>query len=300
MKKQIIGVALAVALAGPGLSVPALAVKNPVGSPADYRIKHVAYNDQDVVQLDAVIGIATHIIVGPEEEYVTHAFGDPQGWEFAHKENHYFVKAKAQNSDTNLVIVTNKHSYNLVLHFIGNYATRNGAGKLVKHEIASPWTLRDATLQVAFSYPREEAAAAAEQRAENRANALFNIPSGVNNLNYTMSATKRDKEIAPVNVWDDGRFTYFKFPPNVALPNIYTVSADGSEAIVNRHMLAENGSRVIVAEKIAPKFRLRLGDDVVGVYNESFNPVGIQNVTGTSTPAVHRVIKGGNNNGAQR
>ncbi|KND60584.1 Forms the bulk of type IV secretion complex that spans outer membrane and periplasm (VirB9) [Candidatus Burkholderia verschuerenii] len=293
MKKQILGVALAVALTGSGLSAPALAVENPVGSLADYRIRHVAYNDQDVVRLDAVIGIATHIIVGADEEYVTHAFGDPQGWEFAHKENHYFVKAKAQNSDTNLVIVTTKHSYNLVLHFIGNYPTRDSVGKVVKHEIGSPWTLRDATLQVAFSYPREEARAAAEQRAKDRANALFNGRGGANNLNYTMSATERDKEIAPVNVWDDGRFTYFKFPPNVDLPDIYTVSTGGSEAIVNRHMLAENGSRVIVAEKVAPKFRLRLGDDVVGVYNERFDPAGIQNVTGTSTPAVHRVIKGG-------
>lgn len=289
MKKLIIVLALGLV----GVGNAAYAVENPVGSPADYRIKHVAYNEQDVVRLDAVIGLATHIIVQPDEEYVTHAFGDPGGWEFAHKQNHYFVKAKAQNSDTNLVIVTNKHSYNFVLHFIGNVSSRDGDGKVVVREIKQPWSVRNATLQVEFSYPREEAEASAAAARKANANRLFDGRGGQNNLNYTMSAGPKDQEITPVNVWDDGRFTYFKFAPNVDLPEIYKVLSDGSETLVNRHMLNENGSRVIVAEAVFAKFRIRLGDEVVGVYNESFDPAGVPNTTGTSTPAVHRIIRGG-------
>lgn len=272
------------------LSNTAYALKSPVGSNFDYRIKHIDYNPQDVVKMDAVIGIATHIIVKTGEEYVTHAFGDPNGWSFAHKNNHYFVKAKAQNSDTNLVIVTDKHSYNFVLHFIDGNSLQKGENNQ-QQEVKTPWSLRSATLQVQFSYPIEEAQAAAESRARTEANKRFDTLGRNNNLNYTMSAAKRDRLICPINVWDDGRFTYFKFAPNVDLPNIYTITADGSEAIVNRHMLNHPGSHVIVAEKVAPKFLLRLGDAVVGVYNESFDSFGIPNESGTAIPDVRRVIK---------
>jgi type IV secretion system protein VirB9 len=279
-------VALAVCLSG-----NAIALDTPGRSTADYRIKHTNYNPDDVVRLDAVIGIATHIVVQPGETYVTHAFGDPNGWEFAHKDNHYFIKPKAENSDTNLVIVTDKRSYNFVLHFVGNYATRDADGNVVKHAIGTPWSLKNATLQLAFNYPADDAKAATEARAAASVQERFRGRTGPLNLNYTMSAKPEDQDIAPVNVWDDGRFTYFRFPGNADLPNVYTVAADGSEALVNRH-LSPDSNRTIVAEKVAAKFRLRLGDEVVGIYNEGFARGGVPNTTGTSSPTVRRVLKG--------
>lgn len=281
---------LALALAWPVL--PVFALDTPGHSAADYRIKHTNYNADDVVRLDAVIGIATHIILQPGENYVTHAFGDPQGWEFAHKDNHYFIKPKAENSDTNLVIVTDKRSYNFVLHFIGSYATKDSAGNAVKHSIGTPWTLKNATLQLAFNYPADDARKAAEVRTVASVQDRFRGHAGPLNLNYTQSSTKIDQDIVPLNVWDDGRFTYFRFAQNVSLPNLYTVGADGEETLVNRHMSPEN-NRVIVAEKVAQKFRLRLGNEVVGIYNEAYSQAGVGNATGTASPSVRRVIKGG-------
>jgi type IV secretion system protein VirB9 len=263
------------------------ALERPVSSLLDQRIKHVAYNDQNVVRIDAVIGIATHIILQPGEEYVTHAFGDANGWEFAHKEHHYFIKPKALNSDTNLSIVTNRRNYNFVLHFIGKEVRRAESGTLVTRDVRSPWTVRDATLQVEFTYPKEAA-----QSDDLKRRFEGTGTTGYSNLKYTMSATARDREIAPANVWDDARFTYFKFYPNTELPNVYTVAPDGTEALVNRHMLDREGSRVIVAEKVARKFRLRLGESVVGIYNEGFQPEGVANTSGTSTPTVRRLVRG--------
>jgi type IV secretion system protein VirB9 len=280
---------LALALAWPAPSV--FALDNPGKSTADYRIKHTNYNPDDVVRLDAVIGIATHIIVQPGENYVTHAFGDPNGWEFAHKDNHYFIKPKAENSDTNLVIVTDKRSYNFVLHFVGNYETKDAAGNVVKHSIGTPWSLKNATLQLAFNYPADDARKEAEVKAADSVQDRFRRRSGPVNLNYTQSSAAMDKDIVPLNVWDDGRFTYFRFPQNASLPNVYTVGADGEETLVNRHMSPDN-NRVIVAEKVAQKFRLRLGNEVVGVFNEAYSQSGAGNTTGTASPSVRRVIKG--------
>ncbi|CAB3802680.1 Type IV secretion system protein virB9 [Paraburkholderia ultramafica] len=280
---------LALALAWP---VPAaFGLDNPGRSAADYRIKHTNYNPDDVVRLDAVIGIATHIILQPGENYVTHAFGDPNGWEFAHKDNHYFIKPKAENSDTNLVIVTDKRSYNFVLHFIGSYTTKDAAGNTVKHPITTPWALKNATLQLAFNYPADDARKAAEAKTAASVQDRFRGRTGSLNLNYTQSSTHIDQDIVPLNVWDDGRFTYFRFAENVSLPNVYTVGSDGEETLVNRHMSPED-NRVIVAEKIAPKFRLRLGDQVVGIYDEAYSQAGPGNSTGTASPSVHRVVKG--------
>lgn len=58
-------------------------------SPYDYRIKSVVYNPVNVVKIDAIAGVATHIVVAPDETYITHAFGDSESWTFAHKMNHF-------------------------------------------------------------------------------------------------------------------------------------------------------------------------------------------------------------------
>jgi len=238
--------------------------------PSDFRIKHVAFDADNVVALDAVIGIATHIIVGPDEQYVTHAFGNPNGWDFAHVGNHDFIKAKAANSDTNLVIVTDKHSYNFILHFIGDTSTTDRDGKQTVQDIQSPWSMKAATLQVQFTYPHEIAAAKAATARKAAVERKFDRKGGYHNLNYMMSATDNDRAIAPKNVWDDGPFTNFKFGTHTERPNVYTINGDGSETLVNRHMLPSD-AHVIVAERVAPEFLLRLGDDVVGVYNGSYD-----------------------------
>lgn len=106
-------------------SSSAFAVAPKKNSPDDYRIKSVVYNARDTVQLNAVLGLQIHITVGPEEKYVTHAFGDTKAWQFTHSGNNFFVRPTADLSDTNLTIITDKHTYNILLHFIG-HAVKKG------------------------------------------------------------------------------------------------------------------------------------------------------------------------------
>lgn len=74
-------------LGGAATNVMALEVGR--NSPYDYRIKSVVYNPVNVVKIDAIAGVATHIVVAPDETYITHAFGDSESWTFAHKMNHF-------------------------------------------------------------------------------------------------------------------------------------------------------------------------------------------------------------------
>ncbi|CAM2164779.1 type IV secretion system protein VirB9 [Burkholderia latens] len=286
-------IALVLALAACGISGVAQAVVIPQSAGGDYRIKQVAYDPSEVYRIDAVIAIQTHIILSPDEHYVTHAFGDPKAWVFGHAENHYFIKPKAPNGDTNLAIVTNKRTYNFIIHYIGDYKSRED-GKVVTKDIEQPWSLRQATLQIQFLYPREAAQANADALRKADIENRFAGRGGKNNLNYSMSATPLDMAIVPVNTWDNGRFTYFKFAPGTELPNVYEVTSDGEEKLVNRSMSGEGGY-VIGVDKVRARWRLRLGNEVVGIYNDSFGPGSVTpNTTGTSTPAVTRVIKGGN------
>jgi type IV secretion system protein VirB9 len=52
-----------------------------------------------------------------------------------------------------------------------------------------------------------------------------------------------------------------------------------------------NGNFVVV-QRTARKFTLRLGDAVVGIFNEAFDRTGIETPTSTVSPAVVREIKG--------
>src|SRR3546814_2112224 len=75
-------VVLALACALPG---PVSALDLPKHSRADSRIRYANYNPADVIQLDAVIGVATHIVLEENEEYIYHVFGDSEAYAFTHK-----------------------------------------------------------------------------------------------------------------------------------------------------------------------------------------------------------------------
>jgi type IV secretion system protein VirB9 len=47
-----------------------------------------------------------------------------------------------------------------------------------------------------------------------------------------------------------------------------------------------------VIQSLSKKFVLRKGNSVACVFNESFDPIGTENKTGTTIPGVERVIKG--------
>ena len=258
------------------LSGPAFAAQTPTPSKFDARIGYVTYNPADVVTINTTAGVATHISLQEGESYVTHAFGDAEAWSFAMERNHVFIKPKADLASTNLILVTDQRTYSF---------------KLVYHASKAS----DVVYSMSFHYPDVAAKAKAVAAERGAIEAGFAAPPANARTNYTMSGAKA---IAPVNVWDDGKFTYFKFPENRDLPAVYMVDAD-QESIVNRNSVGA-GSDVVVVQKVNAKWRLRLGQQVLAVFNEDLmtgedapivtNPFA---ATGTASPNVERVLKGG-------
>ncbi|EJF85252.1 P-type conjugative transfer protein VirB9 [Candidatus Bartonella washoeensis] len=250
-------------------TMPVQALKTPSNSQYDHRIRYVTYNEADVVQIETVLGVATHIILEEGEHYITHAFGDSEAYAFAHKGRHIFIKPKAELANTNLIVVTDKRSYKFRLQFRNDRA--------------------GSTYELAFHYPDTNTQNLDENKQKLAIERGFQKAMNGYNLNYTMSG---NQDIAPVNAWDNGRITYFKFPANVDMPSIYVVDAEGNESLIPRTVVG-NSNDIIAVHKVNPKWIIRLGKRALAIFNESYDPNGIPNTTKTISSVVHRINKGG-------
>jgi type IV secretion system protein VirB9 len=291
---------ICLALSAALLSSSAFAVSPLTKSPYDFRVKTAVYNPMDVYELDAVVGLGTHVQVAPDETYVTHVFGEEGGWTFTHKDNNFFFRPMDEMSDTNLTIITNKRTYYILLHYVGGKLVRDAAGKPVldangkpkEDFIATPWSMKQATVGLIFKYPFEDMKAANKKLADRRVQEALdragdNMPV---NISYQMSDEDEMRGISPMNVWDNFRFTTFKFQPNAELPTIWMVGSDGKETVANVEVKGANHN-LIEAVGVAKMWKIRLGDKVVGVVNNGYNPGMGANTTGTSSPEVKRVLK---------
>lgn len=252
----------------------------PTGSAYDSRIKTIMYNADDVTQIDSVIGVQTHIILDPGETYVTHAFGDSDAWTFSHKENHYFIKPKAENGDTNLTIVTNKRNYNFDVRYHEKAYVKAGKGR----RTFDP----QFTFQVQFKYPEVEAQKKKVADDAKKREQVFSqlLAKGVN----TKYSFNGEKKLTPAYVWDSQGFTYFKFAVGQEIPNIYPVGLDGTEQIEMRHMEGTY-KEIVVMHRVSKEWHIRLGKSVAGVYNENDGSIPlITPATGTVSEQYKRVI----------
>lgn len=235
------------------------ALDYPTHSIKDGRIQYVNYSSNDVVLVHGAIGVATQIILEPDEQVMEMASGFSDGWEIVDKRNNIYLKPKQEKANTNLVVTTNKRSYAFDL-------TANRA--------------KQPTYRLAFRYPDTMHKLSSEQiNASMVENNFYRAEiTKEKNLNYTMQPNKFANEILPIRAFDDGRFTYIKFAPNSEYPVIYKVGNDKQETIVNTHI--QDGYLVI--HGIYQTLALRAGQAVVGLYNEAYNG-GDTDITNTGT-----------------
>ena len=102
-----------------------------------------------------------------------------------------------------------------------------------------------------------------------------------------MRTGKRSEDIAPTMAYDDGLFTYLRFPNNREMPAVFLATADGFEGKVNTHV-HEARRDVLVVQRVARQLILRLGKSVVTVDNDSFDIDGSPPVNGTTVPGMNR------------
>jgi type IV secretion system protein VirB9 len=242
-----------------GAALPAAALEVPRGGSADARIKSVAYDPAQVVRIVGVPGTATQILFSPEETVEHVALGDSGAWDVAAERNILFIKPKRKGAATNLIVTTSRaegaRSYVFEL--------RPGGGR----------RLRDSYFVLRFRYP-------GDQRAQARAvtaAAAAALSSRILQLKLDRGAVEGPRNLAysvqgpaalqPSEVSDNGRFTVLRFARNQPLPAIYTVSADGSEALAAFDVRGE----FVVVHGVAPALRLRQGRSVLCITNDAYH-----------------------------
>ena len=266
------------------LSSPANALDKPTHSTNDKRLLYTDFKAGEVYPINAANGLMTTIIFAPGEEVKSYASGYSSAWEFAHRGNHFFLKPKDKLATTNLVVLTDKRTYFFEVRLTSR---------------------AKATFSLQFAYPgdlAQKAQADAQKQAVKGLLEQDTLPTSNTeskaegsqkqlNRAYTenFGASRTSKRIAPLEVFDDGQFTYIKFDRQTDFPAVYRVEEGDTETMLNAHVKKD----YLVVHGVYEELRLRAGLGVVGIYNEAYSGTGVANNTGVTVPGLERVVKGG-------
>ncbi|MCH4547502.1 P-type conjugative transfer protein VirB9 [Rhizobium changzhiense] len=264
------------------LSTTALALEVPRGASQDSRVRFVDYQPYNITKIVGTLRSSVQIEFAADEEIAHVALGNSVAWEVAPAGNILFLKPRENQPVTNISVVTTR---------------RDGSTRSYQMEL----TVRDGTVEagqntyfyVKYRYPADEAerrrldaAARAQATQAGEADKVLALHEAYGPRNWRYSA-QGAAALEPQAVYDNGKVTTFAFAGNQEMPAIYMENSDGSESLVPKSV--DNNLVLVLA--ISRKFILRRGGDVLCVFNEAYDRIGINPDTNTTSPSVERVVK---------
>lgn len=214
--------------------------------PVDHRVRTMLWQQDSVYKMVGHYKYQSSIEFAPDEEIKTISMGDSTAWAMNPSGSRLFLKPIEQDATTNMTLITNKRTYLFELH-----ANETD-------DIDDP----NMIFIMRFIYPDS-----ADSISLGGGKYLDGVPDIENepskyNLAYTISGSD---EVAPLKIFDDGEFTYFQFrDKNAEVPAFYWVDSENNENIINYRTRGD----YIVVERVASRFTLRHGADIVCVFNE--------------------------------
>ncbi len=255
---------------------------------SDPRLREVMYDANAVVTVPVKRGMVTLVEFDKGEAITEVAVG--QGGDCTKPDavwcvaaqpggRHLYVKAKsAADAPNNLAVITDRRSH--ALRFVvlpdGDRQT-----PVFRMAIRSPKPAA-APPSLAEMEPIPPPPTAQQIVAERLA-----AKPTVLNTQYALAEGAGSVDIVPTLVYDDGRFTYLRFPGNREVPAVFHVLGDGSETLVNARMEDDT----LVVDRVSRRLMLRAGSAVVGIWNEAFDLEGSPAKGSTTVPGVQRVLK---------
>ncbi len=208
------------------------------------QVQWIHYKTDKVVPIIATAFSTTQIVFADDEVIENIQNGDLDAWTVSVQKNlsnMFFLKPTLLGSDTNMTVVTNRHSY--YFHLVSR---KSGASSVT-------------TYAIHFIYPHSYASGKTDWRSKDDAVA------SKKNWDYSYSG---DQQLLPRHVYDDGKFTYLQLKPHQKIPAIFAVTnRQGKEAVVN---FRRRGSMLIV-QQVAPQWSLRLGEyHVLSLFNNHY------------------------------
>jgi len=308
----------------PLTSTSTFAATLPTLSQADRRIGFVDYVAHDVVIIPTALGVVTRIILADDEKIIRPpdsgfpgSCDDPLNeWciraDVGH--NQITIKPRKVATQNNLEVSTDKREYSFALHAMpGAEKSKTVFFRVVfRYPMPTP-PLAHVRLPSADSAQGESTsdASIAINRDSTTSTLPVSVPTTakrqelarpvVRNVNYSVKAQGQAKSILPTVIFDDGRFTYMKFPKAREVPAVFAKDGSGQEVRVAFHsdrLLVDPHapdagveSDYLVIRRIARSFALRLGELVAEIINDRFDEDGIETHNGTTTPTLKREVK---------
>ena len=202
----------------------------PRSGPNDSRVRVATYQDGQVYRLKVSLTHVTTVEFGQGETIRSIIAGDTEGFQLdgVPGGRAFAVKPNARGVHTNITVYTNRRSYYFNVT-----------------ESSSP-----TFYVVQFRYPEDN------QRPTNA------VAQRAPNYNYAASDRTN---FTPSSVWDDGTFTFFRFPRNAPVPAIFQHN-NGRERTVNSTQVEDGVLRV---SGVGREWVLRLGDEIVCIQSTS-------------------------------
>lgn len=286
--------------------MPQVLASSKVESKAVPRILFVDYQEDEVIMLRTAMGIVTRIVLAADEKITRPAdSGFPSDCSDTALEwciradvgdNQITVKPRPGATRNNLEVSTDKRDYSFL--FLTSRGAENAA---------------DVSFRVVLRYPMPALPSAHVEIAlppvaPNDSSLSSLVKSGpslatptVRNINYSMRFDELGKEIVPSIVFDDGRFTYFKFERAREIPAVFAVDGSGNEMRVSFHserLLADPHephamveADYMVIRRLSKVWRIRLGSAIAEITNDDFDAQGIETHNGTTVPGIKREVK---------
>lgn len=242
----------------------------PAPGAVDSRIRTVAYNPEDVIELRGYVGYSLHLQWAEGEKFIGLTSGYNAAVAFDDEGNHLFIKPIRPSFSTNLTVLTDRRTYNF------EYTAAEAPAKGRPKEMI--YSLR-------FTYPQDEAKAAAARVEAARTEARLAAPSALpRNSDYWFCGAP---SLRPESAWDDGAQTHLQFPAGAEFPALFAQGEDGSESLVNFNV---NGADVVI-HRTAGRFVLRRGALVGCVINKAFGSNSARLPGHAIAAGVERAIK---------
>ena len=213
----------------------AAAETRPRPFPQDGRIRSFTYHEHEVYRLDTYMRFITSIEFAPGEDIESVQVGDSESWQIVRLDRGDILSVKPliDGAYTNMTVYTNLRPYTFEL-------------RAQRGQVGSP----NLNYRVGFRYPQDEARtrrATAERAGRPK--------------NHDYYAAGDARSITPVQVYDDGRRTFFVFPDGARRPGIFVVGLDGRESLVN----VRHDARASVVDRVSDRWTLRIGDEEICV-----------------------------------
>lgn len=212
----------------------------------DHRVRTIMYQPDAVYKFIGHYGFQSAIQFEEGETIQTISMGDSTAWVLQPSGNLLFLKPVDRGATTNMTLITSERTYLFELH--AQEAANIDDDKM--------------TFIMRFMYGVESGGNIQQLTDTVPLPDIENDPEAYN-FKYTISGPD---VIAPIRIFDDGEFTYFQFrEKNSVVPAFFMVDNRGEESLINYR----TRGTYIVVERVADRFTLRHGGDIVCVFNES-------------------------------